>query len=471
MHDKFEKEVQRKMEELQLTPSAPVWQKIQLEITPEKKRRRLILWFFVGAFLLATGLFVFQPWQKDFQEAAVQQAPVETKQFDKEPALPNENSNNVPAETETNVPNGNETQGLPLEQKIVTPNKSTYTVFYDRRKHVQVKKPVSSKNQAVVVQKSETDLPTGIESSIVVTEKQTPPAETDQPVKAKTALTKQETIGSDSTKPKAGVNKQDSVAKPQPAKTEISQPIIDSSVKKKAAANTPWRKRINFSVGKTGYTSIASTKSATYDQQYQSPGPSAPPQLGNAVQRPAETKSGLGFSVGISFGKKLSKNLELAIGAQYAYSSTKTTVGAQRRRDTTVVYNSTSMSTARYYTNSQAENYTNHFHAIELPVSLSYQPSLGLPIYISAGAAYGRLLSTNALTYSPNANVYYENKDNYLRNSLPIFSSVQIGLFEKKKVSVRIGPAIQYNLLKVQKERSNSASHLFFAGIKGGINF
>ena len=98
-------------------------------------------------------------------------------------------------------------------------------------------------------------------------------------------------------------------------------------------------------------------------------------------------------------------------------------------------------------------------------------PSIKLPIYVAVGAAYGRLLSTNALTYSPASNVYYENKENYLRNSLPVFSSIQVGLFEKKKISLRIGPALQYNLLKQQKEKTSNSGHMFFAGIKGQINF
>lgn len=45
MHEQnFEKQVQQKMEELSLTPSAPVWQKVEGEIRKKKDRRRLIFW-------------------------------------------------------------------------------------------------------------------------------------------------------------------------------------------------------------------------------------------------------------------------------------------------------------------------------------------------------------------------------------------------------------------------------------------
>src|SRR5829696_1443549 len=60
MHDRFEKEVQQKMGELNLTPSAPVWEKIELEIKPEKKRRRVFIWLFFGLLLLVgSGTLVF----------------------------------------------------------------------------------------------------------------------------------------------------------------------------------------------------------------------------------------------------------------------------------------------------------------------------------------------------------------------------------------------------------------------------
>jgi len=43
MQNEFEKQVQQKMEELQLVPSAPVWEKIEEQIRRKKDRRRLIL--------------------------------------------------------------------------------------------------------------------------------------------------------------------------------------------------------------------------------------------------------------------------------------------------------------------------------------------------------------------------------------------------------------------------------------------
>ena len=51
----FEKQVQQKMDELQLRPSAEVWEEVEKRIRKEKRRRRFIIWFFLfGVLALGT---------------------------------------------------------------------------------------------------------------------------------------------------------------------------------------------------------------------------------------------------------------------------------------------------------------------------------------------------------------------------------------------------------------------------------
>src|SRR4051812_31456325 len=61
----FEKRVQQKLDELQLTPSEPVWQNIELAIR-KKRERRLIFWF-IPFLLVAGGLVWWQTatWQTE----------------------------------------------------------------------------------------------------------------------------------------------------------------------------------------------------------------------------------------------------------------------------------------------------------------------------------------------------------------------------------------------------------------------
>ena len=56
--NEFEKQVQQKMEELQLKPSAEVWAEVEKRIRKEKKRRRVIFWW-LFPLVLAGGLAIY----------------------------------------------------------------------------------------------------------------------------------------------------------------------------------------------------------------------------------------------------------------------------------------------------------------------------------------------------------------------------------------------------------------------------
>ena len=466
MHDRFEKEVQKKMEELRLMPSAPVWQKIEIEITPEKKRRRIIIWLFLGLLLLSGGFLMYQFAPSDTSTAsslintdAKKEATKTPKSVQQQNATTEKSSIDLPKDQITSTT----TNGK--QSTTVSKTNSHISRQSEERKNARKQ---DAEPTIVSINKPAKSNSSTTEDGLAVSKLSTPASEA-LPAKNNQSISRIEEVSKkDSSSVVSSPNTQDTSVTTLPAEKQIDKAIADSGLKKKVAINKGWKKRFTFSVGQSGYTTGLLSKSAVNDVLYQSPGPGV---AGNVSRRPAKTNPGLGFSAGISFVKKLNEHFELALGAQYAYYSTQTIVGSQLRRDTLVVYNSASLNTSNFYTNTANEDYTNRFHVIEMPVTLSYRPSTHLPIYLSIGAAYGRIVSTNALTYSPNSNVYYENKENYLRNTLPVFSSVQVELFAKKKVSLRIGPALQYNLLKVQNETSSGQSHFFFAGIKGGVNF
>ena len=112
----FEKQVQLKMEELNLTPSAPVWQKVEKEIRKKKDRRRLILWLFL--FLLvgggtATWLVMDKPAKETIATSPV-------KDQDKNAITPITESNqtnqpSAPTETITDDPGSTLTINEPVE--------------------------------------------------------------------------------------------------------------------------------------------------------------------------------------------------------------------------------------------------------------------------------------------------------------------------------------------------------------------
>ena len=67
--NKFEKQVQQKMDELQIQPSDAVWKKIELQIEKKKSRRwgLIILFLFVGL-ILSGSYWLWNTRQQTFSE-------------------------------------------------------------------------------------------------------------------------------------------------------------------------------------------------------------------------------------------------------------------------------------------------------------------------------------------------------------------------------------------------------------------
>ena len=239
--------------------------------------------------------------------------------------------------------------------------------------------------------------------------------------------------------------------------------------------NKKWNKQINLILGGSSYASglSLSNKSAVQDAVY-SVGSGTGTSTGGVVNNnfvPAPTEGGFGFSIGFSMSKKLNEHWEVAFGLQYTQLTTKTKVGDKRTMDTAVRFSADRLNVNEFYTNTGKNDYTNRFHIVEIPVTISYRPAINLPLYISTGISYGRLISSNALTFSNTSNIYYENDENYVRNLLPVQVALQYRFRDKQKLSIQTGPVIQYNLFKFQKESTDEKTHLLFAGLKTTVNF
>ncbi|HEY0749958.1 MAG TPA: hypothetical protein VGD26_02305, partial [Chitinophagaceae bacterium] len=112
----FEKQVQQKMEELNLTPSAPVWQKVNEEIRKKKDRRRLILWLFL--FLLVGGGTVTWLVMDKPAKESIATSPVKEQAPNATSTVTESNQNNqptAPTETITDDPGSTLTINEPVE--------------------------------------------------------------------------------------------------------------------------------------------------------------------------------------------------------------------------------------------------------------------------------------------------------------------------------------------------------------------
>lgn len=470
MYDNFEKEVQQKMEELALNPSAPVWEKVEAEIKVKKRRKRTIFWFlFTGLLFAGGGWWVYQSLRDDNRQLSLQTNMKASKNLQTDTVLKSsetsKNKNN-PIFTDTvsikKLTNHQQKNGL-RKSEITKPVRidkndrkaiiKTVTPDIDREK--------TNAERTIILMPAKEKINS---NSLVIVNSR---IETSKALEDKQPLANIIIVDSQEVSKQQLSSVKDSSFNLQIKADETLPVTKDSSLKKKVAAtNKKWKKQINVGAGWADYNESAA---AIYSVSNLSQSPPLSSFTGSF--QPQKTSAGFGFSIGFALSKQLSQKWEMTFGLQYAHNTTHTKLGDKKQQDTTVNYAMDKSLVNEFFTNSAKNNYTNRFDVLELPVSVSYQPSIKLPLYFSIGAAYGRLLSTNALTFSNTSNLYYQNKDNYVRNMLPVSSSIQVRLLSKKGLSIRTGPFVQYNLLKLRKENTTNKPHQFFAGIKTGINF
>lgn len=457
MQNEFEKQVKQKMEELKLVPSDPVWQKVEKQIRQKREKRRFL--FFLFPFCLLTGIAIMwaisrnsnrilQNEQKKFStiaipsEKAVKQKAAEQKIQEQKPvknlkkiiekkgkSLTGKNNGSFLAERKNKI-NYSKQSSLPVSK-----NASAINIQFLKK---NIDEPAIEKNKETVF------IPK-ISSSgkeIMMVQKQIANPVNDS----------------------AANNKNNKENKLPDGKT-----ASDSTVKQKIAkSRKKWEKSINFQAGWSSYRQGLFSNAKAADAFPSSLNSAGGTQTFYNVKK---VSGGLSFAIGAEFKKHIGKRSFIGIGIQYHFYSTHILVGQQKQQDTTLSYNSSAVAVSTYYTNNGVNDYTNKYGMVEIPVSFSYQFLKKLPLHLSVGAAYGRLLKSNALTFNYASNVYYYNKENNIKNFISIFSSLQYRIVAKNKMKIKTGPVLQFTSSELQKENRYRIPHLFFWGLKTDINF
>lgn len=452
MQGSFEKKVQEKMEELQLTPSVPVWEKIALQVRPEKKRRRILFWLLLPAALLAGGMWWLLSEKTVEGPTAVEQTI---------PAIPKTSVDKQAAETSKHT-----------QQKMIT--RQGQTVFPQRTGTATLPLLMTSSGHQQHTER--VHLPNEINAysqrqPVEARNEKTTSASKQLPLAENTSVSGERANTDNETVPSAAVTA-DTLVQLKAAKEKAAHPLAGAgSAKKKAAVvQKKIAGKILIAAGWSWQT--AATKAGNL---YSSPNQSTnSPGTPGSLYQPQNTSAGVSLSLGYAVEKALTGRLTLTAGIQYAYYSTRQKVGNYKTQDTTLRFQDKDFNVSGYFSNTVSgyatqANYTNHFHVAELPVSLQYQLVKQLPLFLTAGVSYGRLLNTNALTYDQAAGLLYRNKENNRRNFVNLFAATQFAVVNKKSWKLTVGPVIQYNAVPLQK--TGSRSHLLFAGLKTGMNF
>jgi len=454
----FEKQVRSKMEELSITPSRPVWQKVEAEIKAKKDKRRVIFWLLP---LLATGLFAgWWFWPSDMKTATHQTAINETHTSPQtNTTTETVTSSQTPLNnTLANQQTGNRTTNTKTDN---TNNSTAASINSTSSKTIIVQKrayPHSSNNIAIA--NNHYPQSTGDITLNGITE----------PVPNDISMMDANPV---STIPVAVLHipVTDSILQLKPAhliSIKDAPPILTANKRSKK-----WQWSLYGAVGASGISSdlldaLSLNKSIIAVPMYAST-PSYSntyPLLQIRPSTPAPVTQGLSFSAGIDLKKAISKKAYIVTGLHYAYYSTQTEIG---QKISNLIFNSSIQlnAVARYRNTSHRYPYTNQYHFIEVPVSVYYQLLKRKPLYIHTGISAGQLLSTNALYYDPKADVYYQSKQRLNKTQLNWMAGITYDFAIGKHLSLSAGPEIQYGLRPIQK--TTNKPHLFATGIRMNI--
>jgi hypothetical protein len=422
--DEFEKQVQKKMDQLEFDPSDSVWAHVDIAVNGENKRRKPLFWlFFLAAPVVAvTGYFYFTNGHSENSSHFHHSVANDSKPAKQTPAEPVSNSGTGKAGLGGS---GNiHKTGLNSNRKIQR-NKG---FFQSDTVHTKLFSVTATANDVAGEKTAEKKMET-----------KTTPADSATLLIARSEQVKKTPAG--------------------------------DSTGLKALTKTKNNKTSSLQFGFTGIFGISEMNGGLFQQPYSNSyyapinGSSG---TGGSVSA-SKVYSGFSFSLGGFISKRISDRMDVSGGLNYHYYSTKVNI---EKVTSYPAFNTNSnplvlYTPAGYNTGNGSRSYTNQYHFIELPVLADFRLNKNkqTPVLWEAGFSFAWLLSTNALYFDPASNLYYQNAGQFSKTQWNISSAVLVGLSINKS-QLLFGPQVQYALSEPLKNSTNSPQHLLSYGMK-----
>jgi|GEM_PF-2423916 len=473
--NEFEKKLQQKLEMLQVQPTAEVWQKVKLQVTQKKKKRRFAFFFLLAFMLFAGGLvtnmLLNKPVNdsttgnaaisKDAMEAYADKGLSETK-----PAVDDEVDKGVQKAATSEIRSA---LAAAIEEKnvstITVNNKTVGLENSSNKSNSAVRKPIKKSTKAklkVAATTPQVDEDQDEIAQVSVMEK-----ENSQPATTVTVVGKEEgEVAVDVSKDikeiivtdlKAEEKTQQELKK----KSEPKKAAVVTKESKKKSNERKWGIGFSFTAGLNKVGSSSMHKS--FSQEDYNGGTSGNPNTPTAginSNALSPMQPGAAFASGIHIYRKLGNSLKLTMGLQYNYSSLVSKTG--KRLDTTAAVR------FEMYQTGSSVNYTNRYHYLTIPVSLSARLfSIGnREILMDAGASLSQLVGTNALSFNSTQGRYFTGVNDLNKTILSLSAALAINLAGSNKPALYIGPQVNYALTPMAATGLHQGMHPLYIGIK-----
>jgi hypothetical protein len=473
--NKFEKQVQQKMEELKIHPSDSVWEKIAARIGKKKRSNRgLILFLLLFCFCLTGGYLLWNIKQHSIIEFNTPGKNDKNKNNFEKTTNEISTKENKTVQPETNFVAGsinqkNDVAGKASERKNINRRSSSQHYKNPTAKRIRINSGeratiAYTKNQEVKQEEKDKDSENMEAERRTVQQQEIPPANEKINDEKDSGYDKKDSAHNKLNKDSLSKlpSSQNEMAK---AKDTLQQTASSPAIVKHVKKNR-WKPGLFFSGGISSVSNSFLSEDKSLNLTDPNSSGSLPPGI---TPQPSATKSGFGFIIGAFAEKNISPKTKLEFGISFKSFSTSNKVG--RRNDTTGFYDYRTQYSSNTY--NVYNTYSNHYNFIELPVTLKVQIGRGkkMPFSWEGGLIISELISSNALQFNQGSGYYYKDNSLFNKTQIGLNTAISVTLFSKQKNSVLIGPYFYYSASGLANKGLYNNKHFVFTGLRTEIIF
>jgi Outer membrane protein beta-barrel domain len=493
----FEKQVQQKTGELKLTPSEEVWQKVAAAITKRKNDRRVFAFFFLLLLFMGASFFIIRDHssgRKINNTISKNNNPGKTQ-----PVIEYINDSNTRqiADAPNSEKTGNKNPGdqtpvikdIPLMKKTGSRQKITLVHLPKKRTiSVAANGPVNNniaglKETKAVVHPGtkKISFETKQKPGVLVRNGDTEDLANETTGSGDTGKIKvvaitplindvavNERIADSVSANRTGIKKQakDTIAGMQ--KADLQKTVPEKSVLQTKQKNK-WKIGFTLSAGlaatQNGYLGIIGQGSNDENKAYNAPSQSTGGTNGGQgaypTYVPSKVKAGTGLILGVFVQKSISAKTSILLGLNYKSCSSRMMIGNRVDSSSNINLDNS------FYRSGNVKKYKNHFHFIELPVTLRFK--LGkqnkFPVYLNTGVSISRLVSSNSLQFDTSTGYYYRNNALFNKTQVNVSAGLLFSLSQHAKAPFLIGPDINFSINKMAKSGLYKGRRYSYFGI------
>jgi hypothetical protein len=456
--NEFEKQVQEKMDDFRLNPSASVWKNVEDELREKRKKRIIFFFILPTAFLLLIGLVYYFGSRSGVDSQLL--------------LRPSADRNEEHPVSSIQHPASSEQPEVDSRESIVVSRKS---IANSKHPASGIQHPASNKNNSLKSRQDNMVANVDISIDRPAVQKKTGVEENVSKINNEPVATETKKAA-DSEQTNAIPVSTDKPELKNAAKTEEPK----QAVVKKEPGKTRTRWGLDFSVGVSSVQTEPFPKlkfGASADALYAGSSqnlPSGTPVGGAAPPTPpSDITQGLSFKIGYRREWKVSERSSFSGGIQYAYESTHMKIGSAVDSSLRVAasYNNyASMQVNKSYRAGDKDKYTNSFHFVSIPIGYHWMVNKNLPLQLNFEASLSYLLSTNALVYSSsNGGIYYRDEDAFNKMQFAIGTGLSYRFKTKKGTEWVVGPQLSFNTSSLLA--NDHKQYLWFGGLNTQLFF